>query len=87
MSFQPSNVGVEVETVEMHHEEIDPSPGEVAEKAPDFIQSGDAAVVTVRPQKPLSIEPCSESPGLGSFAVRDTGQTVTAGRGLEVNER
>jgi elongation factor 1-alpha len=74
-------------TIESIDKKIDPSSGEVAEENPDFIQSGDAAVVTVRPQKPLSIEPSSEIPELGSFAVRDMGQTIAAGKVLSVNER
>jgi elongation factor 1-alpha len=74
-------------TVESIDKKIDPSSGEVAEENPDFIQSGDAAVVTVRPQKPLSIEPSSEIPELGSFAIRDMGQTIAAGKVLSVNER
>ncbi|WP_436934532.1 translation elongation factor EF-1 subunit alpha [Halovenus marina] len=74
-------------TVESIDKKIDPASGEVAEENPDFIQSGDAAVVTVRPQKPLSIEPSSEIPELGSFAIRDMGQTIAAGKVLSVNER
>ncbi|EMA10989.1 translation elongation factor 1A (EF-1A/EF-Tu) [Haloarcula vallismortis] len=74
-------------TVESIDKKIDPSSGEVAEENPDFIQNGDAAVVTVRPQKPLSIEPSSEIPELGSFAIRDMGQTIAAGKVLSVNER
>ncbi|AAV47220.1 MULTISPECIES: translation elongation factor EF-1 subunit alpha [Haloarcula] len=74
-------------TVESIDKKIDPSSGEVAEENPDFIQNGDAAVVTVRPQKPLSIEPSSEIPELGSFAIRDMGQTIAAGKVLGVNER
>jgi elongation factor 1-alpha len=74
-------------TVESIDKKLDPASGEVAEENPDFIQSGDAAIVTVRPQKPLSIEPSSEIPELGSFAVRDMGQTIAAGKVLEVNER
>jgi elongation factor 1-alpha len=74
-------------TVESIDKKIDPSSGEVAEENPDFIQSGDAAVVTVRPQKPLSIEPSSEIPELGSFAIRDMGQTIAAGKVLSVDER
>ena len=66
---------------------IDPSSGEVAEESPDFIQSGDAAVVTVRPQKPLSIESSNDIPELGSFAIRDMGQTVAAGKVLSVDGR
>jgi len=74
-------------TVESLDKKIDPSSGEVAEENPDFIQNGDAAVVTVRPQKPLSIEPSSEIPELGSFAIRDMGQTIAAGKVLSVDER
>ncbi|WP_340100176.1 translation elongation factor EF-1 subunit alpha [Salinibaculum salinum] len=74
-------------TIESIDKKLDPSSGEVAEENPDFIQSGDAAVVTVRPQKPLSIEPSSEIPELGSFAIRDMGQTIAAGKVLSVNER
>ena len=73
-------------TIESIDQQIDPSTGEVAEENPDYIKSGDAAVVTVRPQKPLSIESSSDIPELGSFAIRDMGQTVAAGRVLEVNE-
>ena len=74
-------------TIESIDQKIDPATGDVEEENPDFIQSGDAAVVTVRPQKPLSIEPSSEIPELGSFAVRDMGQTIAAGRVLSVNEK
>ena len=74
-------------TIESIDKKMDPASGEVAEENPDFIQSGDAAVVTIRPQKPLSIEPSSEIPELGSFAIRDMGQTIAAGKVLEVNEK
>ncbi len=74
-------------TVESIDAKINPATGEIAEENPDFIQSGDAAKVTVRPQKPLSIEPASEIPELGSFAIRDMGQTVAAGQVLSVEER
>jgi elongation factor 1-alpha len=73
-------------TIESIDKKMDSSSGEVAEENPDFIQSGDSAVVTVRPQKPLSIEPASEIPELGSFAVRDMGQTIAAGKVIDVNE-
>ncbi len=74
-------------TFESLDQKINPSTGEVLEENPDFIESGDAAVVTVRPQKPLSLEVSSEIPELGSFAVRDMGQTVAAGRVLSITER
>jgi elongation factor 1-alpha len=73
-------------TIESLDQKIDSSSGEVEEENPDFIQSGDAAVVTIRPQKPLSIEPSSEIPELGSFAIRDMGQTIAAGKVLNVDE-
>ncbi|MFB6254585.1 MAG: translation elongation factor EF-1 subunit alpha, partial [Halobacteriaceae archaeon] len=53
-------------TFESIDRQIDPSSGEVIEENPDFIQSGDAAVITVRPQKPLAIESSNEIPELGS---------------------
>ncbi|PSQ07265.1 translation elongation factor EF-1 subunit alpha [Halobacteriales archaeon QS_6_71_20] len=74
-------------TIESLDQKLDPSSGEVDEENPDFIKSGDAAIVTVRPQKPLSIEPSSEIPELGSFAIRDMGQTIAAGKVLSVDER
>jgi translation elongation factor 1A (EF-1A/EF-Tu) len=74
-------------TIESLDQKLDPATGEVAEENPDFIQSGDAAIVTVRPQKPLSLEPSGEIPELGSFAIRDMGQTIAAGKVLEVDER
>jgi elongation factor 1-alpha len=74
-------------TFESIDQKLDPKTGEVAEENPDFIKAGDAAVVTLRPQKPLSIEPSSEIPELGSFAVRDMGQTIAAGKVLSVTER
>ncbi|WP_254536975.1 translation elongation factor EF-1 subunit alpha [Halomarina litorea] len=74
-------------TFESLDKKLDPASGEVAEENPDFIKAGDAAVVTLRPQKPLSIEPSSEIPELGSFAIRDMGQTIAAGKVLSVDER
>ena len=74
-------------TIESIDSKIDPASGDVDEENPDFIQSGDAAVVTVRPQKPLSIEPSSEIPELGSFAIRDMGQTIAAGKVLSVDQK
>ncbi|WP_436930400.1 translation elongation factor EF-1 subunit alpha [Halosimplex halobium] len=74
-------------TIESIDQKIDPATGEAEEENPDFIQNGDAAVVTIRPQKPLSIESANEIPELGSFAIRDMGQTIAAGQVMQVNER
>jgi elongation factor 1-alpha len=74
-------------TFESLDRKIDPASGEVQQEEPEYLEAGDAAVVTIRPQKPLSIERSSAIPELGSFAVRDMGQTVAAGRVLEITER
>ncbi|WP_436927424.1 translation elongation factor EF-1 subunit alpha [Halosimplex amylolyticum] len=74
-------------TIESIDQKIDPATGEAEEENPDFIQNGDAAVVTIRPQKPLSIESANDIPELGSFAIRDMGQTIAAGQVMSVNER
>jgi elongation factor 1-alpha len=74
-------------TIESIDKKMDPSGEGDGEENPDFIQAGDSAVVTVRPQKPLSIEPATEIPELGSFAIRDMGQTVAAGKVMSVDER
>ena len=63
-------------------EEIEDTNG----KKLDFIKSGDAAVVWVRPQKPVVVEVASEIPELGSFAIRDMGATIAAGKVLEIEE-
>jgi len=73
-------------TIESIDRKMDPSGEGEGEENPDFIQSGDAAIVTIRPQKPLSIEPADEIPELGSFAIRDMGQTIAAGKVRSVNE-
>jgi len=49
------------------------------EDNPKAIKSGDAAVVQLKPTKPLCVEPFGEFPPLGRFAVRDMRQTVAVG--------
>uniref|UniRef100_T1GAK2 GTP-eEF1A C-terminal domain-containing protein n=1 Tax=Megaselia scalaris TaxID=36166 RepID=T1GAK2_MEGSC len=41
--------------------------------------SGDAAIITLVPTKPLCVESFQEFPPLGRFAVRDMRQTVAVG--------
>jgi len=74
-------------TIESIDKKMDPKGEGNDEENPDFIQTGDSAIVTVRPQKPLSIEPAQEIPELGSFAVRDMGQTIAAGKVMSVENR
>jgi len=63
---------------------INPKTGEVIQEKPDFIKTGDAAIVKVVPTKPLVMESSKEFPELARFAVRDMGMTVAAGVCLEV---
>ena len=64
--------------------ETTPTPtGETKEEHPDFLKNGDAAVIKVIPTKPFCIETVKEFPKLASFAIRDMGKTVAAGKCLE----
>ena len=58
---------------------LDPATGQVLQENPDMLKNGDAAVVVIRPTKPLVIEKQKEIPQMSRFAVRDAGQTVAAG--------
>ncbi|RLG27751.1 translation elongation factor EF-1 subunit alpha [Methanosarcinales archaeon] len=62
---------------------LNPATGEVVEENPDFLKNGDAAIVKIKPMKPLVIEKQSEIPQMSSFAIRDAGQTVAAGRCID----
>jgi len=66
-------------------EKIDRRSGKKIEDAPKFIKSGDAAIVMLKPTKPMCVETFSEFPPLGRFAVRDMRQTVAVGviKGVE----
>jgi len=65
---------------------LDPKTGTVKEENPDFIKTGDAAIVKIVPTRPMVIEPSKKIPQLGRFAIRDMGQTVAAGICLDVEE-
>ncbi len=67
-------------------EKKDPKTGQSLGK-PDFIKTGDVAIVKVQPLKPIVIEKFSEFPPLGRFALRDMGQTVAAGVVLDVKPK
>ena len=68
-------------------EKKDPKTGQTAQKNPEFIKTGDVAIVRIKPIKPVVIEKYSEFPQLGRFAIRDMGQTVAAGVVLDVVKR
>jgi len=46
---------------------------------PDSLKNGDAAIVMLKPSKPMCVETFHEYPPLGRFAVRDMRQTVAVG--------
>jgi elongation factor 1-alpha len=67
-------------------EKKDPKTGQSAGK-PDFIKTGDVAVLKIQPLKPIVIEKFAEFAPLGRFAIRDMGQTVAAGVVLDVKPK
>merc|ERR1711912_82891 len=60
-------------------EKIDRRSGKKLEDNPEKVKSGDAAIVLMKPSKPMCVEPFSEYAPLGRFAVRDMRQTVAVG--------
>jgi len=60
-------------------EKVDRRTGKTMEAAPKAVKSGDAAIVTLVPTKPMCVEAFSDYPPLGRFAVRDMRQTVAVG--------
>ncbi len=66
---------------------LDPKTGQTAAENPDFIKAGDAAIVTIKPAKPLCIEKVKDIPQLGRFAIRDMGMTIAAGMVQDIKPR
>lgn len=66
---------------------LDPKTGQTKEENPAFIKAGDAAIVTIKPTKPMVIEPVKEIPQLGRFAIRDMGMTIAAGMCMSVKKK
>ncbi len=66
---------------------LDPRTGQVVEQKPQFLKQGDAAVVRLKPLKPVVAEKFSDFPALGRFALRDMGRTIAAGQIVEVKAR
>ncbi|VDO00533.1 unnamed protein product [Rodentolepis nana] len=50
-------------------EKIDPQTGQVIERNPPKIKSGDAAIVKIVPRKPVCLEVFSQYPSLGRFSI------------------
>jgi len=68
---------------------IDPRTGQEVEKNPQFLKTGDAAIVRIVPLKPLAAEKYQDFPNtsLGRFAIRDMGKTIAVGQILEIKEK
>jgi len=58
---------------------LDPATGQTLQEKPDMLKNGDAAIVKVKPAKPMVVEKQSEIPHMARFAIRDAGSTVAAG--------
>jgi elongation factor 1-alpha len=66
---------------------LDPRTGQTKEENPTFIKTGDAAIVQVKPTKPMVIENVKELPQLGRFAIRDMGSTIAAGMCIAIQPK
>merc|ERR1711879_711875 len=60
-------------------EKIDRRSGKKIEDNPSKVKSGDAAIVELKPSKPMCVESFTQYAPLGRFAVRDMRQTVAVG--------
>jgi elongation factor 1-alpha len=75
-------VPVKLEAIEM---KFRPDSGEAAGEAEtSFLVNGDAALVRLRPLKPLVIEPAEVLPGMARFALRVGRETIGAGSCVSV---
>ncbi|MFH1072384.1 MAG: translation elongation factor EF-1 subunit alpha [Nanoarchaeota archaeon] len=63
---------------------LNPATGEVLQENPDFIKTGDAAIVKIKPVQAVVIEKKSDIPQLANFAIRDSGATVAAGMCIDL---
>jgi elongation factor 1-alpha len=66
---------------------IDPKTGGITEEKPKFLKTGDAAIVKIKPVRPLAIETFKEFPEIGRFALRDMGTTIAAGIVKTITEK
>ncbi|WP_393970756.1 translation elongation factor EF-1 subunit alpha [Oxyplasma meridianum] len=66
---------------------LNPKDGTTLKEKPDFIKTGDIAIVKIVPDRPFVIEKVSEFSQLGRFAIRDMGQTVAAGQCIDIETK
>ena len=78
-------VPVKLEAIEM---KFRPDSGEAASEAETaFLVNGDAALVRLKPLKPLVIEPAEILPGMARFALRVGRETIGAGSCVSVRQQ
>ncbi len=65
-------------------QKLNAATGEVLEESPDVLKNGEAGIVKIVPTKPLVIEKSTEIPQMSRFAIRDAGQTVSAGMCIDL---
>jgi elongation factor 1-alpha len=68
-------------------QKMDPRTGQVLEKNPQFLKTGDVALVRLRPLEPVALETYADFPELGRFAIRDMGMTIAAGIVKEITQK
>jgi elongation factor 1-alpha len=66
---------------------IDPKTGQTSEENPQFLKTGDVAIIKVKPTKLLCIETAKDFPPLGRFAIRDMGSTIAAGMVIAITPK
>merc|ERR1712212_169626 len=76
MDCHPAHIACKFEELQ---EKIDRRSGKKLEDFPKKVKSGDAAIVRMKPSKPMCVESFQQYPPLGRFAVRDMRQTVAVG--------
>jgi len=66
---------------------INPATGEVIQENPEFLKTGDVAIVKMRPTRPMVIETNDKIPTLSKFIVkdRDEGETVAEGYCIKIS--
>ena len=74
-------------TISQFVSKIDPRTGATTEENPKFLKTGDAAIVRIKPVRPLPIETFKDFPEIGRFALRDMGTTIGAGVVLTITDR
>jgi len=66
---------------------VNPRTGQIVEKNPSYLKTGESAIVRFRPLRPVALEEYSKFPEIGRFAIRDMGTTIAAGIVKEITKK